>query len=480
MGKSKILGIVLLVLGVACFGMYFVYAGKNSDFKVTFDSQGGTAVAEQIIKKGGKVTKPADPTKENSEFIEWQLDGVAYVFDNVVTKDMVLKANWKEFKSFNVKVTLEDKEYTADIREGNPISAEALSIPTKEGYRIVFYNDKNEEVDISANITDNMVLTAKYVEIKKFTVKFDAQGGSKVENATVEEGTQVTEPTSTRDGYILDGWYLGNEKFDFSTPIAKDITLKAKWTEKGKVNVIFKVDETVYKTIPVKEGTTVTKPANPTKKGYKFVEWQLDGKAFDFKEKINEETTLTATFEEAKSFTVSFNSDGGSKVDNQEVEAGGKAKKPTDPTKKGYVFKEWQLNKKAYDFNTEVNDDIALTAVWEKEEIKYTVKFDTQGGGTVDDQTVVEGGKASKPSDPTKAGYKFVEWLFNNNTYDFSTPLTSEFMSKNKVTNGTITITARYEKVTVTPTPAPTATPTASPTPAATPIRNTGDVSTTE
>ena len=465
MGKgSKILGILLLLLGIGCIGMYFVYEGQNSDFKVLFDSNGGSSVPEQIIPKNGKVKKPEDPTKEGSEFVEWQLNGVSYVFDNVVTKDMTLVANWKEVKTYNVKVTIDGNEYTADIREGEMVTAESLSIPAKEGFRIKFYGENDEEVDLSAPISADMVLTAKYIEIKTYTVKFDAQGGSKVDDAKVTEEETVSEPTTTRDGYTLDGWYLDNAKYDFSTPVTKNITLKAKWVENGKINVTFMVDDKVYKTSPVKENTKVSKPTPPIKKGYKFVEWQLGGTAFDFETKITTETTLTAVFEEAKSFTVSFNSDGGSKVASQDVDAGGKVSKPTEPTKTGFVFKEWQLNKKAYDFNAEVNEDITLTAVWEKEEKKYTVKFNTDGGNKVDDQIVVEGGKVSKPSNPEKSGYKFDEWLYNNETYDFNTPVTKD-----------MTITARYEKVVVTPTPSPTATPSPSPAP-----ENTGDVTNEE
>ena len=99
----------------------------------------------------------------------------------------------------------------------------------------------------------------------------------------------------------------------------------------------------------------MSKPTNPTKKGYKFVEWQLDGKAFDFNTKITAETTLTAVFEESKTVTVTFDSDGGSSVKAQEIETGSKATAPANPTKSGYKFVEWQLNGKKYDFNTAPN-----------------------------------------------------------------------------------------------------------------------------
>ena len=67
-------------------------------------------------------------------------------------------------------------------------------------------------------------------------------------------------------------------------------------------------------------------------------------------------------------YTVTFDTDGGSKIDAQEVDENGTATKPADPTKDGYTFKGWQLDGKDYDFATPVTADITLKAVWEKVE----------------------------------------------------------------------------------------------------------------
>lgn len=85
--------------------------------------------------------------------------------------------------------------------------------------------------------------------------------------------------------------------------------------------------------------------------------------------------------EEKEKHVVTFNSDGGSSVVKQSVEEGNKATKPKDPTKKDYTFIEWQLDGKKYDFNTIISKDIALKAIWKKNEVsnnstenkKYTV-----------------------------------------------------------------------------------------------------------
>ena len=65
-------------------------------------------------------------------------------------------------------------------------------------------------------------------------------------------------------------------------------------------------------------------------------------------------------------FTVTFDSDGGSEVEAQEVDEGEPAEKPEDPTKEGFTFKGWQLDGEDFDFETPITESITLKAVWEE------------------------------------------------------------------------------------------------------------------
>ncbi len=59
--------------------------------------------------------------------------------------------------------------------------------------------------------------------------------------------------------------------------------------------------------------------------------------------------------------------------------------------------------------------------------LEHTVTFDAQGGTPVPETQYVEDGeKATKPTDPTKAGYTFAGWALNGEPYDFTDPVTSD------------------------------------------------------
>ena len=130
------------------------------------------------------------------------------------------------------------------------------------------------------------------------------------------------------------------------------------------------------------------------------------------------------------SHTVTFDSNGGSAVKAQTVKNGAKASKPASPTKSGYTFKGWYSDKsltKAYDFNSTVRSNLTLYAKWEKK-ATYTVTFNSNGGSAVKAQSVSSGARASKPANPTKAGYAFKGWYSDKSltkAYDFTSAVKS-------------------------------------------------------
>lgn len=82
--------------------------------------------------------------------------------------------------------------------------------------------------------------------------------------------------------------------------------------------------------------------------------------------KDNITTKIEADENNIITYNVSFDTDGGNKIESQVINKDEKVTKPTNPTRDGYNFIEWQLNGKKFDFKQEINSDIKLTAKWEK------------------------------------------------------------------------------------------------------------------
>lgn len=107
-------------------------------------------------------------------------------------------------------------------------------------------------------------------------------------------------------------------------------------------------------------------------------------------------------------YTVTFDTDGGSKVDPQTVAYGETAQVPAVPAKSGYTFAGWERDGKAYDFDAPVTENLTLTANWTVN--RYTITFDTDGGSAIAPITQDYGTAVTAPADPTRTGYTFAGW----------------------------------------------------------------------
>ena len=336
-------------------------------YTVSFDSAGGSKVADQTVAEGECATKPDDPTMDGFEFAGWvTADGTAYDFTRAVTADLKLYATWSA--------------------QPEPVWA-------------------------------HMVV-------------FDSAGGSKVKSQTVADGDRATKPDDpTWAGFTFEGWTTKDgEPYDFSTPVTDDLTLYATWSASGEPVSMHtvKFDTAGGSKVAdqaVADGGTVTKPANPTWSGFAFTGWTTeDGEPYDFSRPVTGNLTLYATWSASDVptavYTVTFDTAGGSEVAAQTVTEGSAVSKPGDPTLTGFEFECWATEDgKEYDFATTVTGDLTLYARWSAKTnptVAHLVVFDTAGGSEVAAQTVMDGGRIEKPEDPTLDGFSFDGWFTEN------------------------------------------------------------------
>lgn len=258
-------------------------------------------------------------------------------------------------------------------------------------------------------------------------VTFDTQGGSSVGAQTVKVGGMASEPAApTKDGYKFVRWTTdaaGTKSYTFGTPVNAPVTLYAQWAEAHKVT-FDTTGGSAVETQLVGDGEAALIPAAPTREGYTFAGWSAsksDGNAYVFSTPVTKDVTLYAQWT-PNTYTVTFNSNGGTLVTSATVKYGQTVTKPTDPTLDGKVFVGWTTDAagtRPYGFGTPVTGDLTLYAKWADDgETYHTVTLNLKEGTDYPSTALqsmtlfVKGGEKLAIPDPapTRDGYRLAGW----------------------------------------------------------------------
>ena len=343
------------------------------------------------------------------------------------------------YPTYTITYNLNDgKLSNAPAQYNKNSGAITLPRPNRDGYRFTGWTgtdltEKTLDVVIPAGSTGDRKYTANWVETR--TVTFDVNGhGTAPDPQTVDIGTKAVKPTDpVQTGWRFDGWYTDKDctaAYDFDKEVTEDITLYAKWVQ--TVTVTYHVGS--YGTAPdsqtVDAGKKFTRPADPVDSRAIFQGWYTDENyttAYDFGSPVETDLNLYAKWKDG--YRVVFQTAYGTAPAEQKVALNGKATKPADPTDTGYIFKGWytsQLYTAEFDFNTPITADTTLYAKWNE---IYTVTFNVGRHGTAPTaQTVENGGKATKPENPTAKGWRFDGWYTDEKCtarYDFDKAVTA-------------------------------------------------------
>jgi len=238
-------------------------------FTITFESNGGTPVADMYIVDGESFIQPPDPEKDGYIFSGWYIDDItfenAYDFSDPVTANITLYANWEEIPvipQFGT-ITFISNGGTGVLPRTVPIGNVVYKPDDPERYGHAFigwYTDDTtflDAYDFSEPVTGNFILYAKWEEQPFIDVIFKCNGGEISGETMINDdevhkkvylGEKITEPINNDvireysigsphriegTNYIFRGWYTDNitflNEFDFSTIADNDITLYAKW-----------------------------------------------------------------------------------------------------------------------------------------------------------------------------------------------------------------------------------------------------------
>ena len=133
-------------------------------------------------------------------------------------------------------------------------------------------------------------------------------------------------------------------------------------------------------------------------------------------------------------YSVNFETGCEDAILTQFVEKDGTVKEPLEPTKEGYVFKEWQLDGVAFDFNTKLDKDIILSAEWVKEEY-VIVNFKTDTSEVFEEIKLLKGDTIKELPISEREGYEFIGWYLIDELYE------------NQEINSDVVLVAKYKEI---------------------------------
>ena len=172
------------------------------------------------------------------------------------------------------------------------------------------------------------------------------------------------------------------------------------------VIVTYKDGDSEYAKQVLPSGTLATRPDTPaTTPGCTFGGWnKADGTAWDYaSDKVTDNITLYAKWT-ANTYTITFDTVGGSEIAPITQDYGTAITVPADPTREGYTFIGWEGEFP----ETMPAHNMTVTAQWEIN--RYTITFDTAGGSEITPITQDYETAITAPADPTREGYTFIGW----------------------------------------------------------------------
>lgn len=145
-------------------------------FTVTFDSKGGSKIANQIILNGNKADAPRkNPARKGYLFAGWYNGNAKYNFNSAVTRNLTLTAKW-------TKVTVKAPSKPTLKYKKSKLTITVKKVSGAAGYQVVYSTDKKFKKKVTKKDITGKTLTIKkpkknstyYVKVKAY--KKDSTG----------------------------------------------------------------------------------------------------------------------------------------------------------------------------------------------------------------------------------------------------------------------------------------------------------------
>ncbi len=381
---------------------------KQSFLTVSYDANGadqGVPPVDQMVIKGYDLAFAGGEglSRVGHNFTGWNTaaDGTGYSLNaGAVTTVAVnfsprfhlakLYAQWSP-NSYTLSFDSAGGSPVESITQDYDTAVAAPAPPTREGYTFTGWNPA-----VPQTMPAESRSLAALWSVNSYTLSFDSAGGSPVESITQDYDTAVAAPAPpTREGYTFTGW---NPAVPQTMP-AESRSLAALWSVNSYTLSFDSAGGSPVESITQDYDTAVAAPAPPTREGYTFTGWNPA-----VPQTMPAESRSLAALWSVNSYTLSFDSAGGSPVESITQDYDTAVAAPAPPTREGYTFTGWNPAVP----QTMPAESRSLAALWSVN--SYTLSFDSAGGSPVESITQDYDTAVAAPDAPLRAHYRFVDW----------------------------------------------------------------------
>ena len=206
-----------------------------NEYTITFDSNNGTELQEQIYKFDAVIEAPVAPTKEGHTFAGWYNSDKLFAFNKMPAEDVKLVAKWNVNK-YKIEFDSDGGTLVAKIEQDYGTEITAPVAPTKEGYTFAGWYNGDKLFAFDKMLAEDVKLIAKW-NANKHTLTINTTiNGEIQETETYDiyyDQLVLSYEAITKyalEGYNFSGWYYDealSEKatFDEALKVEGDIVL---------------------------------------------------------------------------------------------------------------------------------------------------------------------------------------------------------------------------------------------------------------
>ena len=254
------------------YGSFNMYAGtlqNGYNLRTETDSKmalsGNSKFIGDVISKGNAETKIDGNSEFQGTLIIQELtsDSRAYIGGNAKITGKIQISNSQE----NAKIEIKDNMIIDGDIKFDYFTLNSNIVCNGNIISGIFKGDVENNGTITGGTFFGKVTgNGTIADSATVNVNFDLDGGTGTTLQKVLRGQKLTEPTKPyKSAYTFDGWYNGEQKYNFDTPVFEEITLTAKWTYVGSSSWNTTEPTTEKPTEPTTKPTTKPNKQNNSK-----------------------------------------------------------------------------------------------------------------------------------------------------------------------------------------------------------------------